>query len=170
MTQTHYVPLVKGKLWRRYSLLDMRLMTSNIKMNKYLDQNCKCLQIYKTDIGVKIIGHLFSLSKSLEGPSTSEKMVRLTPAKCLVLQSEEEGSMLPWECFQEKCSQRQVFLPLRKPLERNLNWRLQLLNPGIAWKWDAQTAVLNNSLLWSLPAPVQRSAQRYSPEAALKSM
>lgn len=145
-------------------------MISNIEMNKYLDLNCKCLQIYKTAIGAKIKHHLFSLSKSLKGPSTSENMVRLMPAKCLVLQSEEEGSMLPWECLQEKCSQRQVFLPLRKHLERNLNWKLQLLNPDIAWKWDAQTAVCNNSLLWSLPGPVQRSAQQYSPEAALKSL
>lgn len=56
-----------------------------------------CVYMYKTSIGGKVIRHLFSWSKTLKGPSISEKMVRVLSAKCLVLQSEEKGIKLSWE-------------------------------------------------------------------------
>lgn len=124
-------------------------MISSIYEGIFGSELLMCVYMYKTSIGGKVIRHLFSWSKTLKGPSISEKMVRVLSAKCLVLQSEEKGIKLSWESLQEKCNQRQVFLALRKHLERHFNWRLQLLNQGIAYK----AAVPNNCLQWTVFVP-----------------
>lgn len=88
--------LVKGqsmKVQNRHKMNDFKHLWRNV----WVWIANACMYMYKTSIGGKVIRHLFSWSKSLKGPSTSEKMVRVMSAKCLALQSEEKDIKLSWE-------------------------------------------------------------------------